>query len=433
MANTILVGAQWGDEGKGKVIDVLTGDADWIVRYQGGNNAGHTVEVGDDKYILHLIPSGVLRPDKRCVIGNGVVVDPMALVGELQALLDRGCRLEGRFFLSDRAHIVFPYHRLLDEAREERTQGSDSNLGTTKRGIGPCYGDKAARVGFRAGDLLDPSFAQMFRTQLEEKNAMLSALGAETLLADELLTQCLEATKFLRPFIQDTILLLHEAMSRGESILCEGAQGTMLDIDYGTYPFVTSSHATAGGACTGTGIPPNRIDKVLGVIKAYTTRVGEGPFPTELFDQNGKRMAEVGHEFGATTGRPRRCGWFDVVVARYAAMVNGIDSWALTKMDVLDEFPLIRICTGYQVDGKTVSHFPGNIRKLEECRPVYEDFPGWKTSTKNATSCDALPEGARAYIRRLEELTDVPVELVSVGPRRSSTIRIRDAKGLATA
>jgi adenylosuccinate synthase len=433
MANTVLIGAQWGDEGKGKIIDVLTVDVDWIVRYQGGNNAGHTVEIGDEKYVLHLIPSGILREGKRCVIGNGVVVDPTAIVEELRGLEARNFDLKGRFFLSDRAHVVLPYHRMLDAAREAKTKGSDDNIGTTKRGIGPSYGDKAARVGLRMGDLLDPEFPALLDKCLQEKNAILAALGSETIDGDVLRETISAAAEVLRPYITDTVTLLHDALGRGEQILFEGAQGTMLDIDYGTYPYVTSSSATAGGACTGTGVAPNRIDKVLGVIKAYTTRVGEGPFPTELTDSVGEKIARIGHEFGATTGRPRRCGWFDGVVARYAVMVNGIDVWAITKMDVLDEFETIQICTAYECDGVTYTSVPANIRILARCRPVYEAFEGWNCSTRDATRFEELPERAQAYIRRLEDLTGVPAELVSVGPRRASTIAVTPNENPVTA
>lgn len=433
MANTVLIGAQWGDEGKGKIIDVLTRDVDWIVRYQGGNNAGHTVEVGEEKYVLHLVPSGVLREGKRCVIGNGVVVDPFALVQELHGLEARGCSLTDRFFVSDRAHLVFPYHRVLDEAREAKTKGCKDNIGTTKRGIGPSYGDKAARIGLRVGDLVDPVFPELLAAAVVEKNTVLSALGARPIDGEALLRESLEAAESLRPFIADTVTLLHEAMGRSESILFEGAQGTMLDLDYGTYPYVTSSSSTAGGACTGTGVPPHRIDQVVGVIKAYTTRVGEGPFPTELTDDAGSKIARIGNEFGATTGRPRRCGWFDAVVGRYAVMVNGIDRWAITKLDVLDEFKTLKICTAYECDGRRLTAVPANIRMLERCRPVYEEFAGWQCSTREATTFEALPERARAYIRRLEDLTGVPAALVSVGPRRDSTIPVTPAEDRVTA
>ncbi len=423
MPNTVLIGAQWGDEGKGKIIDVLTDEVEWVVRYQGGNNAGHTVEIGDARYVLHLIPSGILHSGKKCVIGNGVVVDPVALLRELNELRERGIAAEGRLFISDRAHVVFPFHRLIDEYREQRQRPADK-IGTTKRGIGPSYGDKAARVGFRMGDLLDPQFPQLLRSRLEEQNRILSALGAPALNEEEVISQYSSAGRELAPFIADTIPLLNGATARGEAILFEGAQGTMLDIDFGSYPFVTSSNATAGGACTGSGVPPHRIDCVLGVIKAYTTRVGEGPFPTELLDDTGRQLRETGHEFGATTGRPRRCGWFDAVVARYSVMLNGIDLWAVTKLDVLDPLETIRICTGYECEGRIVDTVPANIRQLEKCRPVYEDFPGWKTSTKDVTRFEDLPPRAQQYIRRIEGLTGVPVGILSVGPRRASTLRL---------
>ena len=424
MANTVLIGAQWGDEGKGKIIDVLTEEVGWVVRYQGGNNAGHTVEIGSERYVLHLIPSGILRPGKKCIIGNGVVVDPVALLREVQDLEQRGVDLRGRLFISDRAHLVFPYHRLLDEGREHGA-AAGAKIGTTKRGIGPAYGDKAARVGLRMGDLLDPVFPALLRERVEENNLVLAAWNLPPLDGAALLADCQAAAQKLAPYIADTIPLLNEAIARGEPMLFEGAQGTLLDIDYGTYPFVTSSSATAGGACTGTGVAPHRIDRVIGVVKAYTTRVGEGPFPTELQDATGTHLRERGHEFGATTGRPRRCGWFDVVVARYAAMINGVDEWALTKLDVLDDVPCIRICVAYECDGRRLTSVPGNIRQLMRCRPVYEDFPGWNSPTKDAKRFADLPAQAQAYIRRLEALTGVPVGLLSLGPRRASTMKLK--------
>jgi adenylosuccinate synthase len=423
MANTVLIGAQWGDEGKGKIIDVLTEKVDWVVRYQGGSNAGHTVEIGSERYVLHLIPSGILRPGTKNVIGNGVVVDPMALVKELGDLEQRGVKLEGRFFLSDRAHLVMPYHSLLDASREQAASAT-TKIGTTKRGIGPTYGDKAARVGLRAGDLLDPQFPDLLKRRVEETNRVLGAWGQAPLDYAKLLADCQAATAKLAPYITDAIPLLNEAIARKESVLFEGAQGTMLDIDFGTYPFVTSSSATAGGACTGAGVAPHRIDRVIGVVKAYTTRVGEGPFPTELTDAMGEHLRKVGHEFGATTGRPRRCGWFDVVVARYSAMLNGIDAWALTKLDVLDAVPVIKICVAYECDGKRLTSVPANIRQLERCAPVYEAFPGWQCKTTEANCFAELPDGAQAYVRRLEELTGVKVGILSVGPRRASTMKL---------
>ena len=423
MANTVLIGAQWGDEGKGKIIDVLTEAADWVVRYQGGNNAGHTVEIGNERYVLHLIPSGILRTTTKNVIGHGVVVDPLALVKEITDLEQRGVDLRGRFFLSDRAHLVLPYHNLLDASREQAA-GAGAKIGTTKRGIGPAYGDKAARVGLRTGDLLDPAFPELLRRRVEDSNRVLGAWGQPQLDFDKLLGDCRAATAKLAPFIADTIPLLNAAIARKESILFEGAQGTMLDLDYGTYPFVTSSSATAGGACTGAGVAPNRIERVIGVIKAYTTRVGEGPFPTELHDAMGEQLRKTGHEFGATTGRPRRCGWFDLVVARYSAMLNGIDAWALTKLDVLDGIKMIKICIAYDCDGARLTSVPANIRQLERCQPIYEEFAGWMCKTTDTTRFEDLPVRAQAYVRRLEELTGVKVGLLSVGPRRASTMKL---------
>jgi len=428
MPNTVLIGAQWGDEGKGKIIDVLTREVDWVVRYQGGNNAGHTVEVGKDRYVLHLAPSGILHPGKRCIIGNGVVVDPIALVRELKELVDRGIPLGARLFVSDRAHMVMPFHRLIDEYREQdRSRGE--KIGTTKRGIGPCYGDKASRVGLRMGDLLDPSLAEVLDQKLAEQNRILEALGAPPQDVSAVKAQYLEAAAFLGPHIADTVTLLNRAIDSKESVLFEGAQGTMLDIDFGTYPFVTSSNATAGGACTGSGVAPHRIDQVIGVVKAYTTRVGEGPFPTELLDDTGRILRETGHEFGATTGRPRRCGWFDAVVARYSVMINGIDFWAMTKMDVLDPFETIRICVAYECDGRRYDAVPASVRVLERCRPVYEDFKGWKCSTRDVTRFEDLPSQAKAYVARIEQITGVPVGILSVGPRRDSTMRLAPSLG----
>ena len=428
MANTILIGAQWGDEGKGKIIDVLAEEADWVVRYQGGSNAGHTVEIGSEKYVLHLIPSGILHDGKMCVIGHGVVVDPLALAKEMKGLEDRGCRMAGRLQVSDRAHMVMPYHRLIDEYRESKPAQGE-RIGTTKRGIGPTYGDKAARVGLRMGDMLDPRFESLVREKVDANNRILRAWEAPQVDADATVAQYTGARDQLRPYICDTIPPLHAAVQAGKSILLEGAQGTMLDIDFGTYPFVTSSSATAGGACTGTGIPPHRIDQVVGVVKAYATRVGEGPFPSELLDDTGRRLREAGHEFGATTGRPRRCGWFDLVVARYAAMINGIDWWAVTKMDVLDTMDEIKVCVAYTCGGRTLEHVPANIRELEGCQPVYETFPGWKAPTSGARSLGDLPARARDYIAKLAEWTGVPVGILSVGPRRDSTLRLAPSLG----
>lgn len=423
MANTVLVGAQWGDEGKGKIIDVLAEEADWVVRYQGGNNAGHTVEIGGERYVLHLIPSGILHDGKRCVIGNGVVVDPIGLWREIEGVEQRGARTAGRLFLSDRAHLVLPYHRLIDEYRERKPAG-ESAIGTTKRGIGPAYGDKAARTGLRAGDMLDPAFADLVKRRVESNNKMLTAYGAEPLNPDDVAREFAEVARRLAPYVTDTIALLQGALGRKESILFEGAQGTLLDIDFGTYPFVTSSNATAGGACTGTGVPPHRIDRVIGVVKAYSTRVGEGPFPTELKDAVGERLRTAGREFGSTTGRPRRCGWFDLVVARYSVAVNGIDDWAVTKLDVLDDFDEIKVCVAYECDGRRYETVPAGASVLERCRPVYETLPGWKTSTRGARTLEDLPPACRAYLQALASWTGVPIGMVSVGPGREDTLRL---------
>jgi len=421
MSKTVLIGSQWGDEGKGKIIDVLTANADWVVRYQGGNNAGHTVEIDDQKYVLHLTPSGILREDCKCVIGNGLVVDIIGLMGELKELVERGIKLENRLFISDRAHIVLQYHKKLDGAKEGKLE-EGKKIGTTQRGIGPAYSDKADRSGLRLGDILEADFLDMVKAKAETKNEILTGMGAEPLDIDELLAQIKVAADYLRPFICDTIPLLHEAVQNNDEILFEGAQGVMLDIDFGTYPYVTSSSTGAGGAPAGSGVPPNAIDRVIGIVKAYTTRVGEGPFPTELKDEMGAHIAKVGHEFGATTGRPRRCGWFDAVIARYSAMVGGINEWALMKLDVLDAVETIKVCVAYEVDGERITNVPASIRKLERCKPVYEEFKGWNCPTTECTSWDELPEQARKYVAYLEKLTGVKVSILSVGPKRSSTL-----------
>ncbi|MCE9615632.1 MAG: adenylosuccinate synthase [Lentisphaerae bacterium] len=423
MPNTVLVGAQWGDEGKGKIIDVLADEADIIVRYQGGNNAGHTVTVGAEKYVLHLIPSCILHPGKHCVIGNGVVVDPVALVKELTELQARGISAEGRFHVSDRAHIVFPYHGLLDATREGNAR-KERKIGTTKRGIGPSYSDKASRIGLRMGDLIDPAFDDLLGVRVEEVNKVLQAMGADPVDLAQLLDAYHAAGKVLAPYIVDTTSFLDVACRANKRILFEGAQGTMLDIDFGSYPYVTSSSTTAGGACTGTGVPPQRISRVIGVIKAYTTRVGEGPFPTELHDEVGKTLSREGNEFGATTGRPRRCGWYDAVVARYSAMVNGLDFLAVTKLDVMDSLPVVKICVAYECDGVLYDTVPASIRTLERCKPVYEELPGWLTPTRDVTDLKDLPAKARAYVDRLCEVTGVKLGILSVGPKRASTLRV---------
>src|ERR1700719_739161 len=420
MANTILVGAQWGDEGKGKIIDVLTTKTDVIVRSQGGNNAGHTIVHGGKTYILHLIPSGILRRGKVCVIGNGVVVDPIALVSEIEQLRRAGVRIGKNLLVSNCAHLVMPYHRLLDDQRELRK--GRAKIGTTKRGIGPAYGDKAARTGLRISDLMQPIlFSKKLHAKIRENNSILEALGAKPINYREVNESYLAAGKKLRPFVENTVLYLHRALQRGKEILFEGAQGTFLDIDHGTYPYVTSSNTTAGGACTGTGVPPHRMDRVLGVMKAYTTRVGEGALPTED-RQLAARLHKMGREFGATTGRARRCGWFDSVATHYATMINGIDELAITNLDGLDDVDPIRLCVGYRLNGKRLDVPPSDAIQLDNCEPIYEKMRGWNRPTTSAKNLSQLPLAARNYVKRIALLTGSRLSMVSVGPTRSQTI-----------
>ena len=421
MKNVVIVGAQWGDEGKGKVVDILAPHFNIVARYQGGHNAGHTVRIGDRKFILRLIPSGILHDECQCVIGNGVVVDPRAFNSELQELRETGVECDGRLFVSSRAHLILPYHVALDRAREERL-GANS-VGTTMRGIGPAYEDKASRCGIRAGDLLYPDLLrEKVRANIEEKNLELASIGAETIALDSTLDEFLGEALRLRPFIRDTAAMINTAIGDGKSVLVEGAQGTMLDVDHGTYPFVTSSNATAGGAATGLGLAPRNITGALGIAKAYTTRVGGGPFPTELLDEHGAYLQKRGNEYGAVTGRPRRTGWLDATVVRYAVMLNGFDALALTKLDVLDEFDEIKIATGYRCRGELLEGMPYGANVLAECEPVYETLPGWKTTTSRTTNFDDLPSTAKDYIRRVEELCGAPVGLISTGPDRTETI-----------
>src|SRR5881394_3675956 len=420
MANTILIGMQWGDEGKGKIIDVLTADADIVVRSQGGNNAGHTVIHRDKKYVLHLIPSGILRRGKVCVIGNGVVVDPVALVKEIKGLEKLGVRIGRNLLVSDAAHLVLPYHRALDEKRELRK--GVAKIGTTKRGIGPAYGDKAARTGLRVSDLMQPMlFSKKLEAKMRENNAILRALGAKPSDFRAVNQQYLAAGAALSPFVANTVVYLHRALQSGREILFEGAQGTFLDIDHGTYPYVTSSNTTAGGACTGSGVPPHRMDRVVGVMKAYTTRVGEGPLPTEN-SEIADMLHAMGREFGATTGRPRRCGWFDSVATRHATMVNGLDELAVTNIDGLDSLETIKVCIGYRDGKKKYDYVPNDVEVLARCEPVYAEFPGWRTPTHNAKTYKDLPTKARSYLKAIAELTGAKLFIASVGPGRDQTI-----------
>ena len=422
MPNTILVGAQWGDEGKGKIIDFLTDEADIVVRSQGGNNAGHTIVIGGEKYVLHLIPSGILRRSKTCVIGNGVVLDPVSLIGEIDGLLARGVKIGKNLLISDAAHLVLPYHRSLDELRE--VQKGSKKIGTTKRGIGPAYADKASRTGLRMSDLMRPDvFTAKLTQRVKENNAILKSHGLAPLNGKKILQDYLAAGEKLRPFVTNTVIFLHRALELKQNMLFEGAQGTFLDIDHGTYPFVTSSNTTAGGASTGSGVPPHRIDSVLGVMKAYTTRVGEGPFATE--DEGlSDRLHAMGREYGATTGRARRCGWFDAVSTRYSTMVNGIDKIAITNLDGLDGVETIRICVAYRLDGKVIDFPPTDSDDLSRCEPVYVEMPGWLKGTEKARKFSELPPKARAYVKKISELTGAKLSIVSIGPGRAQTIQL---------
>ncbi|BET59693.1 adenylosuccinate synthase [Geobacter sp. 60473] len=425
MANVVVVGAQWGDEGKGKVVDIYTEHADDVVRYQGGNNAGHTLVVGEEKVVLHLIPSGILHEGKRCIIGNGVVLDPEVFIQEITRLKDKGRLKDDRALLvSESIHIIMPYHKRIDIAREAKS--GEKKIGTTGRGIGPTYEDKIGRRGIRLMDLLDRDvFARKLKENLEEKNVILEKLlGDKPFTFEEIYEQYCGYADILRNYVADTSLILYNDSKAGKKLLFEGAQGTLLDVDHGTYPFVTSSSTCAGGACTGTGVSPREIHEIIGISKAYVTRVGSGPFPTELLDADGEKLRQVGHEFGATTGRPRRCGWFDAMVVRYAVRVNGLTGVALTKLDVLNDFETIKVCTGYTFEGKPLADLPANLAVFEKCEPIYEELPGWMSDISGARTFEELPEKAKSYVKRLEQLIGCPIVLVSIGPRRDQTIII---------
>ena len=421
MSTVVIVGAQWGDEGKGKVIDYLASEADVVVRGQGGNNAGHTVVVGDKKYALHLIPSGILNENTINVIGNGVVFDPEGFLKEIEGLQSKGVATDS-ICVSDRAHVVFPYHREIDRLAEE-SRGADM-IGTTKKGIGPSYMDKVERSGIRICDFIDEEiFETIFRKQIEAKNKIITKIyGGEALDADALVATYSEYAKRIKPFVTDTSVVVYEALKEGKKVLLEGAQGTLLDLDYGTYPFVTSSHPTAGGFTIGSGIGPNQIGEVVGITKAYTTRVGKGPFVTELDNEIGDRIRIAGHEFGTTTGRPRRCGWLDTVIIKYSARVNGMTCIALMLLDVLTGFETVKICKGYKYGDEIIENFPASLNVLGKCEPIYEELPGWTEDISGCTTFDALPDNAKAYVNRIEELTGIPVKIISVGPKRSETI-----------
>ncbi len=428
MPNIVVIGAQWGDEGKGRIVDLISENVDIIARYQGGNNAGHTIVIGKEKVVLHHLPSGILREGKISVIGNGVVIDPKVLLWELKGLRAAGYRADsGNLKISDRAHVIMPYHREIDIARESSSRGN-GKIGTTGRGIGPVYEDKAARRGIKFSDLIDPeSLRERLASVLEERNMYLEhVLGRKPLKFDDIYSEYEEYGRELKDFSCDVSSLLNRAISEGKRVLFEGAQGALLDIDLGTYPFVTSSSASSGGACTGTGVSPTSIDLVLGIAKAYTTRVGEGPFPSEIHGELGERLREAGGEYGATTGRSRRCGWFDCVALRYAAMTNGISRLAITKLDVLSGFDIIKVCVGYRYRGEILSDFPSNINILNDCEPVFEEIEGWNEDISTVTDFGELPPQARNYVRKLEELSGVIIYAVSLGASREKILFLSD-------
>lgn len=427
MSSVVVIGAQWGDEGKGKIVDYLAQKADAVVRYSGGSNAGHTVVVNDVAYKLRLLPSGILYHGKICVLGNGVVINPGVVLQEIREMQDKGVDIS-RIAISDRAHVVLPYHQRLDELQEEAL--GSARIGTTKGGIGPCYMDKVARVGIRVCDLIDPEeFARKLKINIAAKNTILTTIyGAEPFDYDAVLQEYLGYAEQLRPYVIDTGVILDELLEQGKKVLFEGAQATFLDIDHGTYPYVTSSNPTAGNASTGSGIGPLFLDHVVGVVKAYTTRVGEGPFVTELLDTDGPghRIRETGHEYGTVTGRPRRCGWLDAFMLRYSARLNSLDALAVTRLDVLDAMPTIKMCIGYKIDGVEIKQIPASLKTLSRVEPVYEEFNGWLCDTTQCRKYEELPEGARKYLRRLSEVAGVELGIVSVGPNREQTIVLKD-------
>jgi adenylosuccinate synthase len=428
MHNVIVLGAQWGDEGKGKVVDLFSENFDVVARYQGGHNAGHTVYIGERKFVLKLIPSGILRPGVRAVIGNGVVLDPAALLEEMRALEEAGVSVRKQLAISNRAHVLFPFHRIVEKMSEGRA--NRTALGTTSRGIGPCYEDKIGRRGIRVGELYETEiFNVSYEALAEDKQTLARTFGITDVIDySRIREQYLEFAACIRGMVCDTSRLLNEAMRAGKRVLFEGAQGSMLDIDHGTYPFVTSSSATAGGACTGAGVPPTSISGVIGVSKAYTTRVGSGPFPTELDDEMGERLRKAGNEYGAVTGRPRRCGWFDAPLLRYTAMLNGFDSLVVTKLDVLDGLSEVPVCVGYRANGQDVADMPATWSEMDAIEPVYETVPGWKGTTRGLKRNEDLPSGAVDYLRFLSERTGVEVGCISTGPERDETILIKGSR-----
>jgi adenylosuccinate synthase len=426
MATVVIVGTQWGDEGKGKIVDFLTEKAEVVARYQGGHNAGHTVVINNEKYILHLIPSGILHKGKKCVIGNGVVIAPDALISEIDGLKERGIDTDGNLLISKNAHVIMPYHTAIEKENENRK--GNKKIGTTGRGIGPSYTDKVARHGIRMMDLLTPDvFREKLSANLTTINFLLENFyKAAPLKADAIYDEYMKYAERLSKYIADTDVIINNKIDSGENVLFEGAQGTLLDIDHGTYPFVTSSNTIAGGACTGLGVGPTKINRVLGIAKAYTTRVGEGPFPTELKDELGESIRQKGGEFGATTGRPRRCGWLDMVILKYAIRVNGLTGIALTKMDILDGMDKLKICVGYKHNGRLYEEFPKETEVLENCEPVYEEVEGWKESTLGIKGFDKLPANAKKYIKKIEEMLKTEVQIISTGQKRDEIIVLKE-------
>ncbi|MBI4683974.1 MAG: adenylosuccinate synthase [Nitrospirae bacterium] len=426
MAVIVIVGAQWGDEGKGKIVDVLTEKADCVARYQGGHNAGHTVVINNEKFILHIIPSGILHKGKPCIIGNGVVVDPLSLIEEIEGLKKRGIEVGNNLFLSKNAHLIMPYHSAI-EREQEKLKGS-KKIGTTGKGIGPAYVDKIARIGMRTGDLLYPEiFKEKLRTNLTHVNLILKSLyKAEGFDLDDVYREYMGYAERLSEYIADTDVILNKMIDEKKNLLFEGAQGTLLDVDHGTYPYVTSSSASAGGACTGLGVSPIKITKVIGIVKAYTTRVGEGPFPTEIKDSLGEKLREKGGEYGATTGRPRRCGWLDIVALRHAVRINGFSGLVITKLDILDGIKKIKICTAYKCDGKKYKEFPKELHLLERCEPVYEEFSGWEENTSGVKKFGNLPKEAQSYIKNIEKMLGVEIQIISSGQKRDEIIMTKE-------
>jgi len=421
MSVTLIIGSQWGDEGKGKIVDLLSCTCDYVARYQGGANAGHTIVLNGKQHILHLIPSGIFTENVKCIIGNGVVIDPIALIEEMEMLKSFGIAIENRLFISDRAHLIMPYHKLLDQQSEK---SSGKAIGTTGRGIGPAYVDKAKRCGIRMVDTLNKNtFAsKLERNYLEVSSILKNSYDCQLPQLEEIYSSCLYNLEQIKPYISDTSLLLNREIALGKKVLIEGAQGALLDVDHGTYPYVTSSNPTSGGACTGLGIPPTKIDKVMGVVKAYCTRVGNGPFPTEQSDEIGSILQKTGAEFGSTTGRPRRCGWLDLVALRYSVMINGITEIALTKLDVLNQFSEIKLCIGYKIGDKVIDYFPADLTEIQNIEPLYITLDGWQSSLDNIREYEALPMQTKDYIQKIEEETKAKITIISVSPDRNATI-----------